>query len=45
MEKNTFAIEGPLGDGVLRTFFGLYGKTLLKCFIPILSCSTSKGKE
>jgi len=45
VEKSTFAIEGAMGDGVLRNILGLYGEKLLKCSIPILLCPTSKGKK
>ncbi len=44
--RETFVVEGtPRGDGVLRDILGFYGKKLLKCFIPILLCPTSKEKE
>jgi hypothetical protein len=46
VEESTFVVEGtPRGDGVLRDILGFYGEKLLKCFIPILLCPTSKGKE
>jgi hypothetical protein len=45
MEESAFAVESALRTWGFEVVLGLCGKTLLKCFIPIILCPISKGKK
>ncbi len=45
MEESTFIVEGASKKSGFEVILGLYGKTLLKCTIPIFFIQLPRGKN